>query len=212
MADDSIPQHTVKRKQAVAQGLTKYFTGKPCPQGHVAYRWVSSKGCCECADAYRATLPKEVGARYARKWRETNPEKAAEVLARFRTKHKARILREARIRYFLDIERQRNRVADWRARNPDAVRAHAMARWARKKGSFGSYDHRDIADLKRLQNNKCAWCRKSLRHGFHVDHILPLSKGGHNTRKNLQLLCPFDNMSKHNKNPIDWAQQNGRLL
>ena len=135
MADDSIPQPTVLRKQAVAQGLTKYFTGKPCPQGHIAWRWVSSKGCCECAVAYMATVPKEVNARYSRKWRETHPEKAAETLATFRTKNRARIRREARTRYYLDIDRQRKRVAVLEIKTSGlCARLCDSARWAIKEG------------------------------------------------------------------------------
>ena len=39
----------ITRAEAKAQGLTRYFTGKPCPQGHVADRSSSSAGCCECS-------------------------------------------------------------------------------------------------------------------------------------------------------------------
>lgn len=38
----------IARKDARAQGLTYYFTGKPCPSGHVTRRFVTSCGCREC--------------------------------------------------------------------------------------------------------------------------------------------------------------------
>lgn len=38
----------ITRSQAIEQGLTHYFTGKPCPRGHIAQRFVSSFGCVEC--------------------------------------------------------------------------------------------------------------------------------------------------------------------
>ena len=37
--------------EAKAQGLTHYFTGKPCKHGHVALRSVSQRACVECIRA-----------------------------------------------------------------------------------------------------------------------------------------------------------------
>lgn len=43
----------------------------------------------------------------------------------------------------------------------------------------------------------CARCGKKFRRSdIDVDHILPRSKGGDNSRYNLQLLCPHCNRSK----------------
>lgn len=39
----------IGRHEAKAQGLLKYFTGKPCLRGHVVDRWVNSGKCCLCA-------------------------------------------------------------------------------------------------------------------------------------------------------------------
>lgn len=39
----------ITREQAIQQGLQHYFTGRPCPRGHIAPRFVSSFGCKECA-------------------------------------------------------------------------------------------------------------------------------------------------------------------
>jgi hypothetical protein len=36
------------RAEAKAQGLKRYFTGVPCPQGHVVERYVSSSACRAC--------------------------------------------------------------------------------------------------------------------------------------------------------------------
>ena len=50
---------TVTRREAQLAGKTRYFTGKPCPHGHVAQRFVGNKNCVECSyirrDASRAT-------------------------------------------------------------------------------------------------------------------------------------------------------------
>ena len=38
----------LSRKDAVSQGLTRYFTGKPCKYGHAAERMVSTCVCLTC--------------------------------------------------------------------------------------------------------------------------------------------------------------------
>lgn len=68
-----------------------------------------------------------------------------------------------------------------------------------------------ILELKRWQRNKCAECRRRLAK-YHIDHIMPLSLGGIHEKANLQLLCPSCNRAKSAHHPIDWAQQQGRLL
>lgn len=36
------------RHDAASAGRTRYFTGEPCRNGHIAERFVSSGGCIEC--------------------------------------------------------------------------------------------------------------------------------------------------------------------
>lgn len=36
------------RKEAITMGLNKYFTGKPCSNGHVSERYVQSGSCSQC--------------------------------------------------------------------------------------------------------------------------------------------------------------------
>jgi 5-methylcytosine-specific restriction endonuclease McrA len=43
-----VVQRLISATQAKQQGKKRYFTGKPCPQGHICERMVSSNGCVEC--------------------------------------------------------------------------------------------------------------------------------------------------------------------
>ena len=36
------------RQDAISQGKSVYFTGKPCKNGHIDQRYTSSGGCLEC--------------------------------------------------------------------------------------------------------------------------------------------------------------------
>lgn len=52
--------------------------------------------------------------------------------------------------------------------------------------------------IKEKQFSKCTYCKQELLE-FHLDHIMPLSRGGKHTIDNIQLLCPSCNLRKSNK-------------
>lgn len=83
-------------------------------------------------------------------------------------------------------KRERRRL--WRRCQLARVRAWRM-------GAPGKYYPDDIARLRREQNDRCAVCDRPLIL-FHVDHKIPLSRGGENRPPNLQLLCPACNDAK----------------
>lgn len=105
-------------------------------------------------------------------------------------------------------------AAAWRLANPGKVRAANHARRVRILGVSGKHTANDILDLLAMQGKKCAhsFCRASIKGGYHVDHIMPLARGGSNDRKNLQLLCAPCNHRKHAKHPVDFALENGMLV
>lgn len=44
-----MPNFPASRKEAAANGGSKYFTNKPCSRGHISYRYVASGMCAACA-------------------------------------------------------------------------------------------------------------------------------------------------------------------
>lgn len=118
-----------------------------------------------------------------------------------------------------DRQRDRDRQFWWRQNNPEAARmaelAHTRNRRAKIKGASGRHVSKDIVALWSLQRGKCAhpWCRKRLQKaGYHVDHVVPVFRGGANDRRNLQLLCAPCNLSKGRRHPIDHAIRHGVLV
>lgn len=113
-------------------------------------------------------------------------------------------------------ERNRDKVIaelkEWRKRNPEKGVEYAQNRRARIMSAEGSFTTGDIKRIGEHQNWLCAWCSKKVRKGYHVDHIMPISKGGSNSPDNLQILCKSCNLHKHAKDPIEWANENGKLL
>jgi 5-methylcytosine-specific restriction endonuclease McrA len=115
--------------------------------------------------------------------------------------------------------------ADYRVRNKESISAY-MKQWsaanpikrraneAKRRAAIGhdGYTEEHVQFLLRSQKSKCVVCNRSLKGGFEVDHIVPLSKGGANDRANTQLLCRTCNRRKHAKDPIKFMQANGFLL
>jgi len=160
-------------------------------------------------------------------YRERHPERVVESNLRQYTKFAAQVRVASLARYYADWERRNKYRADYYLKNsvslrqaaktykdahPGAYRSYGAARRSRLKQGDG-LSKGVVAFLMATQKGKCVNCRNELKiSGYHVDHIHPLSKGGHNSDGNVQLLCPPCNLSKHDKDPIDWAQQQGRLL
>lgn len=97
----------------------------------------------------------------------------------------------------------------WRAANPERVREQTRRRAGRK---IGKLDYGTIPRIKKLQRGKCAICRVRLNDDWHMDHIVPLAKGGLHEARNIQLLCAPCNLKKSAKDPIEHMQSLGRLL
>lgn len=97
----------------------------------------------------------------------------------------------------------------YRAKNPERVRE-----WAQKRaqGRIGRLPWGTTQRLLSLQKGKCAICRCSIAHGYHIDHVMPLALGGKHEPSNLQLLCPPCNLRKSAKHPVDYMQEAGFLL
>ncbi len=81
-----------------------------------------------------------------------------------------------------------------------------------KRRAAGRLSTTDIKAIMRMQRGRCAICRKALKDKYHVDHIVPIAKGGRSEASNTQILCPPCNLSKHDADPIDHMRSLGFLL
>jgi len=99
----------------------------------------------------------------------------------------------------------------WKKENPIKQKAYRHKRRAAK--SLGeNFTNLDVERILKLQKGKCAYCRTLIKSRYHIDHIIPLSVGGSNSKKNIQGLCPSCNLQKHAKDPILFMQSRGYLL
>jgi 5-methylcytosine-specific restriction endonuclease McrA len=106
-------------------------------------------------------------------------------------------------------------------RTPEQVQAalargriHAKTQSAKRRGA--RVERVTSAQLERLmqkQRFRCAICLVKIpEKRRHLDHVMPISRGGKHAISNLQWLCPPCNIEKRDKDPIDFMQKLGFLL
>ena len=212
----------VTHSDAVVQGLKRFFPGSRCRMGHLSERFTSSYNCIAChiitTAAYAKAHP-EKGIARTRRYQEAYPERL--LAARKANKEKIAARSKAYKQANPDKIRADTRkwhaahpevVKNWRKANPEAYRAQVQTRHARMANAEGRHTAEELKAMFQRQRGRCAYCSKSIRDGYHVDHIVPLARGGSNWITNISLACARCNLTKSAADPIEFAQRNGKLL
>lgn len=106
-------------------------------------------------------------------------------------------------------EEDREKHKKWKQENKEQVRVSSHRRRAAILRASGSHTAEDVKRIYEQQGGRCYWCQKELNGIYHIDHRIPLSRGGSNDASNLVIACPTCNMRKGSKLPYEWC---GRLL
>ena len=153
------PQERAAAKKA---GMKQYFTGRPCKQGHVAYRCTANGTCNECASiTQKIKLEKKLlqDPDYYKKKYAENPNYYRQKSAKYRTENPEK----TRQSYLNSMRKRKPQKAAYeRARH--AKKLQATPPWLTKE------------HWKQMENVYIAAKETSLLAGFdcHVDHIVPL--------------------------------------
>jgi hypothetical protein len=163
------------RSVAIAAGETNYWTGKPCPRGHVAFRRTKTGECVEC----RVTN--------IRSWESKNPARKKEATRQWKQQNSTRVLQSHR---------------DWHAKNPGKRRAYEATRRADLLAATCPFDA-ELFALVELEAFELA-DRRLAATGikWHVDHTVPIRSSlvcGLHNEFNLRVITAADNWSKGNR-------------
>lgn len=119
---------------------------------------------------YHLKRDKEVCAKYVREWQDRNRAKATEYQMK------------------------------WRRENPDKIKAYTKRRNELiKQQSDGTVPNDYSKQVNQLKNCICNICKKSIKGTPQTDHIIPITKGGLHSIKNIQIVCKPCNLKKYNK-------------
>jgi 5-methylcytosine-specific restriction endonuclease McrA len=177
----------IKRKDALNSGLVRYFTGKKCPNGHTSERYTKTGNCCECLLLN------------ANKWRANNPHKVKLYSKKYHVDNRDDRNLKSRLWHSSNKDKHKQLNKEWHEKNKTSRVIHEAKRRALKKSIGGSFTKKDINLILYKQKNQCVYCNVNISTGFHIDHIKPISKGGDNSKENIQVLCKRCNLSKYNK-------------
>jgi 5-methylcytosine-specific restriction endonuclease McrA len=136
-------------------------------------------------------------AQKSRDWRKQNPERSKAIKDKYRLAHP----RESALS-----------KAKWKASNRPKVAEYQRRRRALKIGAEAqnaSWFYEFVASRRKI---RCYWCRQPVaKKRRHVDHIIPLSRGGAHSIENLCCACSDCNLKKGARMPNEFSAQ-GLLL
>lgn len=216
----------ISRMEAKNLGLKRFFSGNACPKGHVCERLTSNGTCIQCSKERlkkwsidkqkkkRNNLQKlhqrvivlrgealELGLkRYftgveCPKCLEVHERRTSDSKCMKCVREKNRKRRKENPEYFKDC------INKFHKRNP---KAKAVSHNNRRK-AVGKISIDQINAAINKQNNKCTYCKGDFSEvGMHIDHYVPISKGGWNLICNIQCLCPTCNLKKGAKDPKEF--------
>lgn len=217
----------ISRQYAIANGLSKYFTGKPCRKWHVAERWVAG-ACVQCVSDRKKELYQEnrdavleymkiQGAIY----RKNNPEKRLENSYKWRSENKERVRQQERERrlmnpersraaskkhYYANYEKERERTKEWRESNKGLINFYTSKRKAARLQRTPQW----LTDFDKLKiecyYSIAAMLTRVNKEPWHVDHILPLrgkTVSGLHVPSNLRVVPAVENLRKGNRVEAD---------
>lgn len=219
------PEYFHRNKQAKS-GLHTYC--KECKTAHERNHYANDDQyrtrILERTTQYAKDHPKqrrEISRRYYENHRETEMERSR--IYNAENKHVRRAWYERNKPRLLEREQQRREANKEQYREASKAyyqshKAEALHRWrirqARKLNAEGSHTKDDLRAIRAAQTDKqgslrCWYCGKSIEGAPHLDHKIPLARGGSNGPENLCYACSWCNRSKSAKTPAEFV---GRLI
>ena len=203
----------------ICKNCKEEFTGvrcKPCASlKKIAHRLANIEIYLAREKAWREANPEKTKAQ-SKKWAKENPEKKLAASNKWAKENPEKVKASYRKYDEKNKDKRSEYRKKWEKENPEKTRIKWHNYSSRKKANGGKLSKGLFEKLMKLQKGKCACCQKNLlkleSKKIHMDHIVPLIKGGANEDYNIQLLCQRCNNQKNAKDPILFMQSKGFLI
>jgi len=189
------------KKAARKKAYYKANKEKAAAQQKVYYEANKEKAAAQ-NKAYREANKEKIAA-LQKAYRDANKEKRAAYMKAYCEANKEKLAARNKAYCEANKEKIAARLKTYREANKEKIAEQKAARRFRK-----TYI---INHLLVAQRGKCASCHVNVIEKHHLDHIVPVSKGGTHDRSNFQLLCPTCNLEKLAKDPLAFMQERGKL-
>lgn len=161
----------ITRKEAKAQGLVRYFTGKPCRRGHVCERLVSHSACIECKQKFHKEY-------YA--------------------KNKERLLKKVKDYAEANKDKITQYHSEYYARNQEKMKKRSLKRYkekreeiAQKSKEYYQKNNKKICARVRQYNRKNKEKIRVARKAYVLKNFAVLSAAKANRKKHVKKATPF---------------------
>lgn len=194
----------MKKREAAALKLARYFTGKLCKHGHLSERYTSTGQCVECtakqSQARRIEYPEKAHAAW-RKWLENNRELHNTRVRKWQTSNPEKIKKAAKLWAAANPEKVAAKTKRYRQTHPDRATAMAVASVARRAKRVPKWLTAEDKWLLRETYSLAKLRTRLLGFVWEVDHIIPLRGklvSGLHVPTNVQVIPKALNRRKRN--------------
>ncbi len=104
---------------------------------------------------------------------------------------------------------------EWRKKNPEKWRRNQQVQKHRRR-ALGTINSKVIQmlyedNIKKYGTLTCLYCKKNIEFGKdHLEHKIPISRGGTNIYENLGIACSKCNLEKGNKTEEEYKERKGK--